>query len=648
MTDSAVEVRSVDDRADWNELVQALPHSTLRHGWEWGALRSQQGWEVRRLAVFLDGRGVAAVSILLRRVPLLGWSFLYAPGGALVSDPEESRAWNALLNAVNNVAAAERAVVLRVDPQVPDDHPIVRSSLLENGFRHLPDDWTDWNLPRIVMQLDVSAPEAELRRKLQKRVSQYLGRLVKGGGTIEQETSAAGVQRFHQMLAKMGQRKGLPVRSVDFFEKLHRQYLVNGDGCLLIARAGGQDLGGLLAARFGRHVYLLYSCLDPESEGGRRLHPGPNLYWALIAWAKAQGCTMIDWGGSGTNYPARESDPGFGVYRFKQAFGSSLVYLSGYYDRVYKPIAYRMFRVAERRFVPCAWYLHSKFSGPLREWRRRWHVGTNAAMSSSEQNDARGVTSATSTRRLRILFLGNSHHPLSIACLDALARTHHHVTVGSYSSFAGGVWATVREVMRSRGTLFVVRKALSRAIADARALLRRVGLSPTRFGSRDEILRAYQMPTIPCHEPNSPKFVQEVMDLGIDLIVVAGFSRILKKDIIGSPQLGTINVHPSLLPKYRGPDPYYWVLAHGERETGVTIHYIDAGIDTGNIILQEPLPIAPDETQATLHMKAAALAAQLLPHAVDLLADGTAPSIPQDHSQATYFSFAPKAGAATQ
>src|SRR5207302_961380 len=127
------------------------------------------------------------------------------------------------------------------------------------------------------------------------------------------------------------------------------------------------------------------------------------------------------------------------------------------------------------------------------------------------------------------------------------------------------------------------------------------------------------------------------------LIVVANYSHILKHALISIPRLGCINVHASLLPAYRGPSPLYWVLANREKVTGVTIHYIDERIDSGDIILQRQLVIRPGETEFTLCERSARVAADLLGEAIPLLLSEKASRIPQDHSAATYYSFPPKA-----
>ena len=144
---------------------------------------------------------------------------------------------------------------------------------------------------------------------------------------------------------------------------------------------------------------------------------------------------------------------------------------------------------------------------------------------------------------------------------------------------------------------------------------------------------------IRCTNPNGAEFMQQVQLLEVDLIVVAGFPRILKRVLIDIPRLGCINVHPSLLPRYRGPEPLYWALANHENTTGVTIHHVDEGIDTGDILLQRKLEIRPNETEITLGQRAARVASELLREAIPLLLAGRAPRTRQDHSAASYYSF---------
>lgn len=144
------------------------------------------------------------------------------------------------------------------------------------------------------------------------------------------------------------------------------------------------------------------------------------------------------------------------------------------------------------------------------------------------------------------------------------------------------------------------------------------------------------LPVCQPQKVRDPEVIQKIRDMEPDVIVVAAFGQILPKELLDIPPYGCINVHASLLPKYRGSSPIQAAIINGEKETGVTIMHMDVGIDTGDMILQEKMPISDDETGGSLHDKLAKLGAKLLVKALDLLKDGTAPRIPQDDSQATY------------
>lgn len=126
-----------------------------------------------------------------------------------------------------------------------------------------------------------------------------------------------------------------------------------------------------------------------------------------------------------------------------------------------------------------------------------------------------------------------------------------------------------------------------------------------------------------------------VKDLAPELIVVAAYGRILPDEMLAYPAMGCINVHSSLLPKFRGAAPINWAILTGEAETGVTIMHMAHDLDAGDIILQRTTPIDPDETTDVLYGRLAELGGELVVEAVEALADGTAARTPQDNAQAT-------------
>ncbi len=136
-----------------------------------------------------------------------------------------------------------------------------------------------------------------------------------------------------------------------------------------------------------------------------------------------------------------------------------------------------------------------------------------------------------------------------------------------------------------------------------------------------------------------PEFLRTCRDLAPEVIAVAAFGQILPRALLDIPPLGCVNVHPSLLPKYRGAAPMNWTLIRGETVTGVTIIRMNEGMDAGDILLQERTPIDARDDFGALHDRLAAIGAKLLVKAIAGLADGGLAGTPQDPSEAT---FAPK------
>lgn len=130
--------------------------------------------------------------------------------------------------------------------------------------------------------------------------------------------------------------------------------------------------------------------------------------------------------------------------------------------------------------------------------------------------------------------------------------------------------------------------------------------------------------------------LDQIRALEPELIVVAAYGRILPDDILSYPQYGCINVHSSLLPKYRGAAPINWAILNGEQNTGVTIMHMASELDAGDIIAQQSIPIGPNETAPELFERLAQLGSVLLTETVAQLQAGTASRIPQEESQATY------------
>lgn len=144
---------------------------------------------------------------------------------------------------------------------------------------------------------------------------------------------------------------------------------------------------------------------------------------------------------------------------------------------------------------------------------------------------------------------------------------------------------------------------------------------------------------IPVYQPVKVKeegFLEELKKIDPDVIVVAAFGQILPESILNLPKYGCINVHASLLPKYRGAAPIQWAVINGEKETGITTMYMAKGLDTGDMLDKTVVEIAPKETGESLHDKLSAAGGELILKTLASLEDGTAKRIPQEDAQSSY------------
>jgi len=200
---------------------------------------------------------------------------------------------------------------------------------------------------------------------------------------------------------------------------------------------------------------------------------------------------------------------------------------------------------------------------------------------------------------MRIAFMGTAE--LACPCLEALAKLPGHQVV-----------AVVTQPDRAKG------RELKPAPPPVKVAAERLGLT-------------VQQPL----KIREPAAIDSLRAARPDLITVVAYGQILPKSVLQIPHLGCVNVHTSLLPRWRGAAPIQYAILHGDHETGVTTMYMDEHMDTGDIILQRAQLIHADDTSATLHDRLAKLGADLLVETVGLIAQGKAPRTEQDETRAT-------------
>jgi methionyl-tRNA formyltransferase len=157
------------------------------------------------------------------------------------------------------------------------------------------------------------------------------------------------------------------------------------------------------------------------------------------------------------------------------------------------------------------------------------------------------------------------------------------------------------------------------------------------FRSVRQLAAAHGLPVFTPDSVNAPEWTARITDWRPDFVFSFYYRKLLSKEILAIPPRGALNLHGSLLPKYRGRCPVNWVLIHDERETGVTLHYMEEKPDRGDIVAQRAVPITDADTALSLFRKLTDAAAELVRDTYPLLCAGTAPRVAQDQAQASYF-----------
>jgi methionyl-tRNA formyltransferase len=157
------------------------------------------------------------------------------------------------------------------------------------------------------------------------------------------------------------------------------------------------------------------------------------------------------------------------------------------------------------------------------------------------------------------------------------------------------------------------------------------------FASVAKLAHDNYLPVYQPDNPNDPAFVATMQALQPDFLFSCYYRHMLKQPLLDLPRLGSLNLHGSLLPRYRGRVPVNWVLVNGENETGVTLHYMEAKPDRGDIVGVRRVPITFEDTALTLFAKMTVAAQDLMRESYPLLRAGRAPRFTQDHRQSSYY-----------
>jgi methionyl-tRNA formyltransferase len=201
---------------------------------------------------------------------------------------------------------------------------------------------------------------------------------------------------------------------------------------------------------------------------------------------------------------------------------------------------------------------------------------------------------------MRVVFIGTGE--IGVPAMQALVQSSEHQVIGVITQPDKAVGRDYR----------IEPPAIKKALAGAKVSI----LQPARIKDRQSI--------------------EEIRALKPDVIAVMAYGQILPRDVLEIPRIACLNLHASLLPRWRGAAPIQAAIAASDSETGITVIYMDEGLDTGNILLQRKADILPTDTGGSLHNRLAQIAPEVLLESLRLLAKGDAPRTPQDNALATY------------
>jgi len=333
---------SADRRAEWNALVAACPHGDVLQCWEWGELKSRTGWLPLRLAVEREGRLAACCSLLKRPLPG-GRCLLYAPRGPIV-DWADAGLWAELAEEMRQAAQAARAIVIKLDPAVPAENRWVAQALSAEGFAPAANaEAVGGTQPRHVMKLDLTPSEAELLAAFDPKWRYNLRLAERKGVVVSDDCRREDLEVFYELLQITAQRDGFTVRAISYFYDLWDLLVQNGLARMFLARVGREVIAGTLLFSLPPQAWYVYGASHNEH---RNLMPNHALQWAMMRWARAQGCTVYDFRGVAPEREGQAVGKLAGLNRFKRGFGAEYVEYLGDYDLVCDRLAYWAFQKA--------------------------------------------------------------------------------------------------------------------------------------------------------------------------------------------------------------------------------------------------------------------------------------------------------------
>jgi len=344
------------DAATWRQALAALPDPHPLQSWTWGQFKGRWGWQPIPLLLQLhdnpeDHEPLAGAMLLKRQLPRLPFSVLYVPKGP-VMDYKNGPLRRVVMAQLEQIARQEKAIFVKIDPDVvwswgleqerrsPVGAKFV-AELEQRGWR-FSDDQIQF---RNTVELDLTRSEDDLLAAM-KQKTRYNIRLAGRKDVVVHLGTDADFETIADMYMTTAARDEFAVRPADYYLDAWRSLYDAGLAQPLLAEYEGQPLGAVIIVRYGRRAIYMYGA---STNIERRRMPNYLLQWEAMRWAKAQGCEVYDFWGAPDEFV--ESDPLWGVWRFKAGFQGQVVRHIGAWDYPNRPFWYWVYTTVMPRYL---------------------------------------------------------------------------------------------------------------------------------------------------------------------------------------------------------------------------------------------------------------------------------------------------------
>ena len=356
-----VEIITEKDREMWDENIAKFDNVHPLCAFGWGNVRRVDGWTPLYFLVKDSEKTLGAMTVLIKKIPLLGFSIMYGPRGPLFNFYNTSTL-SILIKRIREEARKRNAIFLRIDPSIEEDKITDGNDpFIHEGFFHLGHRWTFWNTPRDVYRIDLKKANSvsELFGVLNRDARRCVRKAEKEGVSIRQGKTVEELELFYEIFKEFSVGKGFMARGLRYQKELWNEYIMKNNGRLFLAEYKGKIIGGLICLMFGKKCLAMHMGSPYQYQ---KLQTYYAYIWESMKWAWENGCVWYSFRGVGTT-PTQEY--------FKKKFGPKVVSLVGYYDLPFRLNLYKIFYFIEFEGLPRIWRFIMKIRRILHKFNNK-------------------------------------------------------------------------------------------------------------------------------------------------------------------------------------------------------------------------------------------------------------------------------------